>query len=204
MEARATINQYTIDNALNSYEAGRTKWTELEAELRAIYKTVERDIDKLKKEMINSKYPKASSYDNAIKLVGEAQRTRAYTLLSQDISVIKNEMKRGIDEGNFDFVFTLAEGVYNNNRFSNSEQYSIDKIFREALEKQRIFEKAKEKNKLGFVLKELDAIFQKVGSMDASQLLHHARFERARYELVYTKQENDLPKKPYAELINDF
>ena len=201
--SRAEQNKYAIDNALSSYGKGNISAMELDAELGRISQSVENDIQKVKTDIISSKYPKSNSYDNGLKLVGEAQRTRAYSLLSQDISVIRNEMKRGIDENNYDFVFSLGEAVYNNDKFTRVEQISLDKIFNEALERRDIYGKATEKRKLQFVKKELDAISSKVGTMDADKLVHSAQFERSRYDIVMARQNDERPKMPLSELISE-
>jgi len=201
--SRAQQNKYAIDNALLSYKQGNISAMELDAELGRISQSVDGDIQKISTDIISSKYPKSNSYDNGLKLVGEAQRQRAYNLLGQDISVIRNEMKRGIDENNFDFVFSLADSVYRNDKFTRVEQLSLDKIFGEALQKRGILEKAAEKNKLQFVKKELDAISSKVGTMDADKLVHSAQFERSRYDIVMARQNDERPKLPIAELISE-
>ena len=201
--SRATLNQYAIDNTLSSYLKGDLRIMEFDEKLREISQSVDNDIQKLNTDIIQSKYPKSNSYDNALKLVGEAQRTRAYTLLGQDISVIRNEMQRGINENNFDFVFTLAEGVYNNDKYSRIEQLSLDKIFNEALKQRGIYDKAKEKNKLQFVKKELDTVLSMVGKKDPTQLVHDAQFERSRYGIIQARNEDEQPKKIIAELIKE-
>ena len=201
--SRAQQNKYAIDNALLSYKQGNISAMELDAELGRISQSVDNDIQKVKTDIISSKYPKSNSYDNGLKLVGEAQRTRAYNLLGQGIEVIRNEMKRGIDENNYDFVFTLGEGVYNNDKFSRVEQISLDKIFNDALQRRGIYDKATEKRKLQFVKKELDAISSKVGTMDADKLVHSAQFERSRYDIVMARQNDERPKMPLSELISE-
>ena len=201
--SRATLSQYSVDNALTSYKKGDISVMEVNAELERIKNLVDNDIQKVKTDIISSKYPKSNSYDNGLKLVGEAQRTRAYNLLSQDISVIRNEMKRGIDENNYDFVFTLAESCYHNDKFSRVEQHSLDKIFGEALQKRGILEKATEKKKLEFLQKELDAVLSKVGTMDADKLVHDAQFERSRFNIVMARQNDERPKLPISELISE-
>ena len=201
--SRATLNQYAIDNTLSSYLKGDLRVMEFDEKLREISQSVDNDIQKLNTDIIQSKYPKSNGYDNALKLVGEAQRTRAYTLLNQDISIIRNELQRGINENNFDFVFTLAEGVYNNDKFSRVEQFSLDKIFNEALQKRGILEKAKEKNKLQFVKKELDAVLSMVGKKDPTQLVHDAQFERSRYGIIQARNEDEQHRKTIAELIKE-
>jgi len=80
----------------------------------------------------NAKYPKSSGYSAEFKAIGESQKNRAYSLLGKNIGLIKSELKKSMDAGDYDFFFTLSEGEFASDR-ADSEKAQLTELYREAM-----------------------------------------------------------------------
>jgi len=80
----------------------------------------------------NAKYPKSSGYSAEFKAIGESQKNRAYSLLGKNIGLIKSELKKSMQAGDYDFFFTLSEGEFASDR-PDSEKVQLTEVYREAM-----------------------------------------------------------------------
>jgi len=80
----------------------------------------------------NAKYPKSSGYSADFKAIGESQKNRAYSLLGKNIGLIKSELKKSMDAGDYDFFFTLSEAEFSSDR-PDSEKAQLTEVYREAM-----------------------------------------------------------------------
>lgn len=200
---RAKQIQGSIDNALASLETGKINVMDADAEFNRISAVIDNDIQTLTKAIIRVKYPKSSSINANDVLIGEAQKQRAYNLLNADMSIIKNEMTKSINEKNFDFAFTLGECVFANDNLNASTKHSIDKIFNDAVTQTNVLDLANRKKKLQYIKKETDYILSNLGKSDPGKLKHDAQFERSKWDIVFTKHLSEQPTKPFFELYAD-
>ncbi len=89
-------------------------------------------IDEATLKLKTSKYPKSNHYSAEAKSAGESQKMRAYMLADKPISLIKSELKKEIEFQNWDFVFTLAENVFVQDR-NSVEKMSLSNLYSLAL-----------------------------------------------------------------------
>jgi hypothetical protein len=203
MENRPQQISYSIDNVLASLEKGDFNTMQANNEFTRLNNIIKEDIEKVKSEITKRKFPKSYSFSKDDQLIGEAKKQRAYNILNADISVIKNEMQKAVNLKDYDFAFTLADCIYSDTRFSNSQKFQIDRIYKQAIDDTKILDLVDSKKKLNFLKKETDYILSKLGSVDNSELKHNAEFERARYEIVFVKEQTDRPTKPFQEFVTE-
>jgi len=82
----------------------------------------------------NAKYPRSSGYSTEFKAIGESQKNRAYILLGKNIGLIKSELKKSMDAGDYDFFFTLSEAEFSSDR-PDPEKAQLTELYREGMAK---------------------------------------------------------------------
>lgn len=128
---------HTLDNKLNfalgEFKNNNGSVDSLIGAGKNIEKRVNVQISNATTTLKNSKYPKANSYSPDLKSDGENQKTRAYVLVDKNIELIKSELKKEIEQKNWDFIFTLIEAVFSSNR-PDVEKNSLSNLYRTALQ----------------------------------------------------------------------
>ncbi|MCH7974326.1 MAG: hypothetical protein IH949_10645 [Bacteroidetes bacterium] len=127
---------HTLDNKLNfalgEFKNNNGSVDNLISVAKNIENRVNVQISNATIKIKNSKYPKSNGFSSEIKTAGEAQKTRAYLLMDKNIELVKSELKKEIDLENWDFIFTLVEGVFTSDR-PDTDKHSLSNLYSSAL-----------------------------------------------------------------------
>jgi len=123
-----------LHNVLSNYKNNDGSLDKLINEGKDIENEINVKLFEATTKLSNAKYPKSSGYSAEFKAIGESQKNRAYSLLGKNIGLIKSELKRSMDAGDYDFFFTLSEAEFTSDR-PDSEKAQLSKLYREGLAK---------------------------------------------------------------------
>lgn len=192
-----------IDKNLDALVSGAIKVNDSNNDFVRLKNVVNAERKDIDREIQKRKTPLSCSYSKDEQLLGEAKKQRAYNLLNADLPIKKSELQKAVNQKDWDMAFTLSDCIYSDARLSNSEKYQIDRIYQQAINETKILDLVDARKKLNFQEKELDYILSRIGTIDNADLKRNAQFERARWDIVLVKEQNDRPTKPFAEFIKD-
>jgi len=130
----AGINK-SIENALSSFRSGGMDDKQLWKEAERLQMVTNSELVDLNGRIRQKKYPMSSNYSFESKRIGEMQKTRAYSLLGQPISLIQGELSKEIEQMNYDFAFTVSEGVFASDGYTRADKAKLTNLYNSMLKK---------------------------------------------------------------------
>jgi len=150
--------QSNIDAIQTSYNSKRLTDSQLKEEALKLSAELQSQIIQANSKINMAKYPRGSkSHSQESLRLSELSKQRAYSLLNAPLSLIKSEIKKENEAGNYDFSFTLLELIFASDR-PDAVKGGLSNTYSQLKEVTKVNEYEDEKNQAIILQKHVNAM----------------------------------------------
>jgi hypothetical protein len=181
--------QSNIDSIQIDYTNKRIDDKGLANEARKLSAELQSQITQANSQINMAKYPRGSKgYSPESLRLSELTKQRAVMMIDKPLSLIKSEIIKEADTGNYDFCFTLCELIFASDR-PDSIKALLSNTYKKLKDVTKVTEYEDEKNQALILQRHVNAMVEFEGT---ENLLTKAAMIRSQAEIKYTRaKDND-------------
>lgn len=190
-----------INSMVSLYRNKRYSRDELFSESKKLRYRMDLITRDLQKSIRQKKRPKAFHYSKEIQLIDQLEQSRAFQIFDQDISLIKNELKKELTNENYGFCFTLIELIFSSSKRSDSDKNQLSDLYSDLLKKTYVDTEIDSLRQAQVLDKHLAGIENNIGT-DEGKLFSNVDHARAGAEIKYTLDLERSQKLPSFQTVD--